>query len=253
MGTYAVTGGTTGIGGAITKMLREKGETVINIDIKDGDIVCDLSKKEGRDKAIEEVHKKAPDGLDGFIPCAGLGPTVPNLGLIVAVNYFATRILIEELKDLVAKKKGKVVIIASNSAALPGGDEEFMKAMLEDNDEKKALELIAKLDGHNAYCGSKQAITRWMRRIAPAWVGEGVQVNAVAPGATMTPLLQEGLDDPNYGPLIRDFKVPMGDFGTPEQIAKSVMFLLSEDASFFCGSVMFVDGGTDAMLRPDDF
>ncbi len=78
-------------------------------------------------------------------------------------------------------------------------------------------------------------------------------MNAIAPGATMTPLLKVGLDHPEYGKAIRDFKVPMGDFGTPDQIAQAVMFLLSEAASFCCGSVLFVDGGTDAMLRPDSF
>lgn len=253
MGIYAITGGTTGIGASITSMLKNNGDKVINIDIANGDILCDLSKDEDRKRAIKEIYKAAPDGLDGFIPCAGLGPTITDLELIISVNYFGAKVLTEGLKDLVAKKKGKVVIISSNSASFSGLDQELLSAMLEDNDETKAREIISKLDGTTAYCGSKQALTRWMRRIAVSWIEEGVQVNAIAPGATMTPLLQVGLDHPEYGQAIREFKVPMGGFGTPDQIAQGVMFLLSEAASFCCGSVLFVDGGTDAMLRPDDF
>jgi NAD(P)-dependent dehydrogenase (short-subunit alcohol dehydrogenase family) len=66
-------------------------------------------------------------------------------------------------------------------------------------------------------------------------------------------LLQRGLDHPAYGAAIRNFPIPLGDFGTPEQIAAAITFLLGPDAAFFCGSVLFVDGGTDALLRPDEY
>jgi NAD(P)-dependent dehydrogenase (short-subunit alcohol dehydrogenase family) len=75
----------------------------------------------------------------------------------------------------------------------------------------------------------------------------------VAPGAVRTPLLQRGLDHPAYGPAIRNFPIPTGDFGSPEEIASAIVFLLGSAASFCCGSVLFVDGGTDAMLRPDTY
>ena len=75
----------------------------------------------------------------------------------------------------------------------------------------------------------------------------------MAPGAVMTPLLQGGLDDPVFGPAIRSFPIPTGGFGTPDQIAAAIVFLLSPDAAFCCGSVVFVDGGTDALIRPDDY
>ncbi len=253
MRTYAMTGGATGIGAAVKKMLEESGGHVINVDIQESDIVADLSKHKEREKAVEKIREAAPDGLDGFIPSAGLGPAVPDWPVIISVNYFAAKVLTESLKDLLMKKKGAVVLISSNSAPLPGLDENLINAILEDNDEDKSHDLIKSLDGHNAYAGSKLALTRWMRQIAPDWIADGVRVNAVAPGATMTPLLQQGLDDPGYGPLIRDFTVPTGDFGTPEQIASAIMFLLSEQASFCCGSVFFVDGGTDALMRPDQF
>src|SRR4029079_16661950 len=71
-------------------------------------------------------------------------------------------------------------------------------------------------DGNYAYAGSKLALARRIRRDAPTaeWIGAGIRVNAVAPGAALTPLLQGGLDHPEYGPAIRGFTVPTGDFAT---------------------------------------
>ena len=99
-------------------------------------------------------------------------------------------------------------------------------------------------------------MARWVRRHAPSeeWAGSGIRLNAIAPGATLTPLLQAGLDDPTFGPLIESFPVPVGRLGDPEEIAAAIEFLLLSDARrFLCGTVLFVDGGTDAKFRADDW
>ena len=120
-------------------------------------------------------------------------------------------------------------------------------------DEDEARQLAATLDGHRTYASAKLALARWVRRHAPSveWAGAGIRLNAVAPGAVLTPLLQGGLDHPVFGGAIRSFPIPTGGFGTPDQIAAAIAFLLSPDAAFCCGSVLFVDGGTDALLRPE--
>jgi NAD(P)-dependent dehydrogenase (short-subunit alcohol dehydrogenase family) len=76
-----------------------------------------------------------------------------------------------------------------------------------------------------------------------------VRLNAVAPGATDTALLQATLDDEELGPHVEAFPLPVGRRGTVDDIAEAVWFVLT--APFMVGSVLFVDGGSDAVLRPD--
>jgi NAD(P)-dependent dehydrogenase (short-subunit alcohol dehydrogenase family) len=254
MGLYVVTGGATGIGAAIVGQLRAQQHTVIVVDIKNVDVVADLSTPAGREQAIAGVLAKAPEGLDGVVACAGLGPAVQPFSLIAKVNYFGAQSTVTGLVDAVAKKRGAIVVISSNSAPMPGTNEQYINLLLADK-EQEASALIDTLDGHNAYAGSKQAITRWMRKQSTAYAARGVRINAVAPGITKTPLTDKVMSDPVLGDIIKEFgkSVPTGSIGQPDQIANAVCFLLSDKATFVCGSVLFVDGGHDAMLRPDQF
>ena len=68
----------------------------------------------------------------------------------------------------------------------------------------------------------------------------------------MTPLLEEQLSTPKRAKLVRSFPVPTGGFGDAGQLADWVLFMLSDAADFLCGSVVFVDGGTDAYFRAND-
>lgn len=253
MGIYALTGGATGIGAAIKQQLIDAGHQLIAIDIKDADIVADLSNAEGRQAAIDGVRKAAPDGLDGLITCAGLGANVPNGALIASVNYFGTVVLINELADLVASKQGSVVLISSNSAPMaPEG--ELIGQFLAD-DETTACATASKLDGQVVYSSSKQAVARWMRRNVADFAAKGVRLNAVAPGYTQTPMTAAVEKDPVYRDAIQQFlaTIPIGRPGLPADMANATEFLLSSKASFICGSVLFVDGGHDAVSRPDQF
>jgi len=251
---YAMTGGATGIGAALREQLRERGDRVIVVDIKEGDIVADLSTEAGRRAAIDGIRAAAPDGLDGFIPCAGLGPFVKPLSTITRVNYFAVVATIEGLRDLVAKKNGSVLLVSSNSAPMVGNEDAYVQLCLA-GDEAGACTEIEGRDGHTAYAGSKRAVTLWMRRNVLDYARGGVRLNAVAPGITITPLTESAFNDPEFGQAMRDFSAatPVGGSAQPGQIADAMRFLLSPEASFVCGAVLFVDGGTDAMLRPDSF
>jgi len=106
-----------------------------------------------------------------------------------------------------------------------------------------------------AYAASKIAVSRWVRRnaVTAQWAGAGIRLNALAPGAIMTPMLEEQLASPVEAKAVREFPVPIGGFGNTEQLADWVIFMLSESADFLCGSVVFVDGGSDAYFRADDW
>jgi NAD(P)-dependent dehydrogenase (short-subunit alcohol dehydrogenase family) len=74
MTTYAVTGSASGMGKASAERLRAAGHTVIGIDLKDADVVADLSTSEGRAVAVAEVLTRTGGILDGAVLAAGLGP-----------------------------------------------------------------------------------------------------------------------------------------------------------------------------------
>lgn len=251
MATIALTGGATGIGRAIRHALIANKHRLIVVDIKDADVEADLSTAAGRKAAITGIQEHLVDGLDALITCAGVGSHVPNKALIAGVNYYGSVELIEGLKPQLEQSKGSVVLISSNSAPMCG-NVELPNAFL-DGDEATALSLAETLRGHDVYSGSKLAVARWMRRHAPNYAKVGVRMNAVAPGYIETPMTAVVADNPEYAASIRAFKesIPLGRAGEPEDIAKLVNFLLSPDATFICGSVIFADGGHDALHRPD--
>ena len=255
MRLIAISGAASGIGAAIRRRLERDGARVLGIDLRDAEIIADLSHAEGRAAAIAAVRERSRGTLDGLVACAGLGPQVVDHERVVSVNYFGARDLLAGLRDaLAAGQQPSAVAISSNSSRMPGMETSLAAACLA-GQEDEARALARSLDGSQVYAGSKLALARWVRRQAPTpeWAGCGVRLNAVAPGATMTPLLQDGLDDPHYGPAIRGFPVPLGGFGTPDQIAGAVAFLLGPDGTFCCGSILYVDGGSDAMIRQDDY
>jgi NAD(P)-dependent dehydrogenase (short-subunit alcohol dehydrogenase family) len=196
--------------------------------------------------------------LDGVVPCAGLGPVPDRPGSsIVSVNYFGTVELLDGLRPvLAAAATPSVVAISSNATTCAPGSHPDLVDLCLAGDEAAARARADELGSmHGVYPASKIAIARWVRRnaVTEAWVGAGIRLNAVAPGMVETALIAEGRRDPTVGPLLDLFPIPLGRPGQPDEIAAIIAFLLGPDATFFCGSVLFVDGGTDALLRTDDW
>ncbi len=260
MGVYAVTGAASGMGRSTTEQLRWEGHRVIGVDLRNADVNADLSTEEGIQFAIEQVLEKSGGHLDGAVMAAGLGP-IPGLEETIArVNYNGVVRLLEGWHSaLVAAGNAKVVIFSSNSTTtIPGLPQPIVDAFL-DNDIERAVEIAhaagPDLAANYVYAGSKTAIAYWMRTVGvtPEWAGRGIRVNAIAPGAIMTPLLRKQLDDPATSQAILDFPIPVGEFGKREEVSQWVIFMLSPAANFMCGSVIFLDGGTDAYFRADDW
>lgn len=257
MGTYAISGSASGIGAATRDKLENDGHTVIGIDLRDAEVIGDLATPAGRDQAVAETIERCGGTLDGLVTAAGLGPPVRG-ELVARVNYFGSRRLLAGLRPaLAAGGAAQVVQIGSNSASTtPNLPTELVDAFLAD-DEDGAIGIVqaidAPFDSAIAYGGAKLAISRWCRRAAVTdeWVGQGITLNVIAPGPVQTPLLQAGKDDADFGPMLEQFPIPTGEAATPDLIADWIIFLLSPAARFACGSVVFVDGGADALIRAD--
>ena len=249
------------MGQETARRLQAGGHTVIGVDIKDADIVADLSTPHGREQAADGVLAASGGKLDGAVLAAGLGPSPgrERLRQIGEVNFFGVvEPLVAWRPALIATESAKVVVVASNSATtVPLVPRRTVKAFLA-HDADKALRSVRPF-GPAAptmmYAASKIALSRWVRRhaVLPEWAGSGVRLNALAPGAIMTPLLQEQLATPRQAKAVRSFPVPLGGFGQAGHMADWMCFMLSESAEFLCGIVIFVDGGTDAYFRADDW
>ncbi|GAB7070488.1 SDR family oxidoreductase [Mycobacterium hodleri] len=259
MGTYAVTGSASGMGRAAAERLRADGHTVIGVDLRDADVVADLSTAVGRARASAAVLEAAMHRLDGAVLAAGIGPT-PDPGrprLILETNYFGVVELASAWRAaLAAAGNAKVVVVSSNSATtVPMVPRRAVRALLSDDVDAalRAVRFFRRAAPAMAYAASKIAVSRWVRRqaVTPQWAGRGIRLNALAPGAIMTRLLEEQLATPREAKAIRTFPVPIGGFGDPAALAKWIVFMLSDAAEFLCGSVIFVDGGSDAYFRSD--
>ena len=99
--------------------------------------------------------------------------------------------------------------------------------------------------GIGAYSASKHGVVGLTRSAALDYIGQGVRINAVCPGATRTRILANWFQDPKVESFILS-RHPIGRIAEPEEIARAVLFLASDDASFIVGQALAVDGGLTA-------
>lgn len=259
MGVYAVTGSASGMGRQAAEKLRAASHTVIGVDLRDAEVVADLSSAQGRSAAAQQVLTQCGGRLDGAVLAAGIGPTPGATALILQVNYFGVVDLLDAWRPaLAASGSAKVVVVASNSTTtVPAVPRSTVRALLAGKAAKavRRLRLFGPGAPSLAYAASKVAVSRWVRRraVEPSWAGAGIRLNALAPGAIMTPLLEKQLATPGQEQAVRSFPVPVGGYGDPAQLADWMLFMLSDAAEFLCGSIIFVDGGSDAYFRADDW
>jgi len=246
-----VSGSASGIGAAVRRRYERAGARVIGIDRVEAEVTADLSTTEGRASATAAVAGLADGILDGVVVCAGLGPHVRPTGDIARVNYFGAVSLLDGLLEALAVGEAPAAVaIASNAAGITPPHQGLLDALAA-GDEDMARSLAESLDGATVYGNSKLALARAVRHRAAAWGSAGVRLNAVAPGPIETPLLEGTLADPTLGPLVEALPVPLGRRGSAEEVAAVVAFLLDPAHGFVHGAVLFVDGGSDAQLRPD--
>lgn len=255
--TIAITGAASGIGAATAAQLEREGHRVISVDLRDADIAADLSTRDGRRAAVDGILERCGGTLDGFVPCAGLSGLPDRAGsLLVSLNYFGSIEMIAGLQEaLAASGEASVVGLCSNSTTTaPGVSLELVEA-LNSGDEDAGRAIADKTGSIMAYPASKMALARWIRThaVREDWIGRGINLNAIAPGKTATAMVAEGRADPLIGQHMDAFPMPVGRDGRAEEIASLICYLLGPNARFIVGSVFFIDGGTDALFRANDF
>lgn len=257
MGTIAVTGSASGMGAAVASRLTADGHRVIGVDRQAADVVADLSTPSGRVDATSAVLDLAGGRLDGAVTAAGLGPTPGGEHLVATVNFLGVRDLLIGWRPALEAAGGKAVVIGSNSSTTTPLVPRSAVRRLLGGDVDGAVRVLRRFGPASAaftYAASKIAVTRWARRTAvtPAWAGSGINLNVVAPGAVMTPMLRSQLAGQNAG-QVRAFPIPTRRYGDPENIAAWIVMTLGPAAVDMAGSMVVVDGGTDAHFRSEDW
>ncbi len=106
---------------------------------------------------------------------------------------------------------------------------------------------IKGLPGFSVYAATKAALRSFARTWAVDLIGKDIRVNVVSPGTVVTPAYKNelGMTDEQIRAFEADAatKTPLGRSGTPDEIAKAVVFLASDDSSYITGTELFVDGG----------
>jgi NAD(P)-dependent dehydrogenase (short-subunit alcohol dehydrogenase family) len=244
MGTYVITGSASGIGRATRLRLEADGHHVVGVDLRDAEILADLSTEDGRE-AVAALDLE----LSGVVACAGVLGGRDNGPLVVSTNHFGAVATLEALQELIVEG-GAAVVVGSNSATTsPVFAPEVLAAC--DADDEDAARRAATPDPMAAYAASKLALARWMRREAAGWMADGIRLNGVAPGLIDTPMTVDliGL----LPQMATVFPLPAGRAGRPEEVANAITWLLSDEASFCVGTLLTCDGGSEAVLRGQDW
>ena len=253
MAKAVISGSASGIGGCVRSRLENQGIEVTGIDIKDAEVIADLSTAEGRQAAISGALEKTAGTIDILVLAAGLGGHLDDGQLVAKVNYYGAIELLDGFRDALADANGRCVVISSNSAQMHIDPQNPIITSLLDGTEEEAMETIGSLPAAATYGSSKHAVARAVRRRAAEWGELGIQLNAIAPGQTETPLYRGAADHPTIGQAVTAIPIPQKRVATADEMAGVIEFMLSDVAAYMHGSIVYVDGGTDAQLRPDAF
>jgi NAD(P)-dependent dehydrogenase (short-subunit alcohol dehydrogenase family) len=243
--TALVTGAASGIGEATALRFAEEGAHVVvtDIDTPGGESLVEDIEDAGGEATFYELDVTDADQfhevVDDVADQHGLDVLVNNAGTGHPSSYIEDTD--ESMRDFVIDVNVKGVWNGCH-AALPHMKEQGDGAIVNIG----SLASHFGLPKQAAYSLTKGAVLNFTRAVAAEAGPKGVRVNAVCPGFTDTPLLQQFLsmtDDPEAAREQMRESYPLKRLGEPEEIASCICFLASEDASWVTGHGLVVDGG----------
>lgn len=228
-----VTGGARGIGAAIVQTFVQEGARAVVLDPGDPEAWAPATRYlhvDVADRASVEAAFDSIDAIEGRVDVLVNNAGIQRVGLtdeidpdewerVVRTHLFGTyQCSAAALRSMKRRGSGSIITIASVAALLA-------------------------MPGRGPYSAAKAAMASLTRVMAVEVAERGIRVNAVAPGFTRTPLIEQGIRD---GSLQEDWmisEIPMRRLATPDEIARVVRFLASDDAAYITGQTIVVDGG----------
>ncbi|KAL2835655.1 hypothetical protein BJY01DRAFT_258973 [Aspergillus pseudoustus] len=241
--TAIITGGTGGIGLAITTALAEAGANIISIEVPHdpaSPLLRQAIEATGRKITVYDCNLKDHESIratfhaiwaSGSVPdilvnCAGItrhmkveDTPVQDLDDVMAINFRGTYLCIQEFgRELLRlQRPGKIINFASIAAFLAQTN-------------------------ISAYCSSKAAVQNLTRAVSNEWAGKGITCNAICPGFIHTKMCEDLYTDKEFSARVVA-RTSMGRWGEPEDIRGLAVFLASAASDFITGESVFVDGG----------
>ena len=218
-----ITGGTSGIGAATAKRFRDEGCEVVILARRSGPgvITCDVGDREQVDTAFEHIGD-----LDVLINNAGTSIRSPAVDIkadqweqVIATNLTGAFWVAQAAARRMLLGPGGVILFTASTNALVG------------------------YRYYADYNATKAGLVALTKSLALEWAPT-IRVNAVCPGYVLTPM-QEAEYTPEMLEAV-NARIPLGRHATPEELAGLFAYLASEEAAYFTGSTIVMDGGETA-------